>query len=66
MVIIFLDKKGLAHYIPLFIGVDVFVGFVGYRLEYNQRKKFLIRIFSRIIKKETKRNFKYNVTPFCC
>ncbi|ANQ08164.1 Adenylate and guanylate cyclase catalytic domain containing protein [Plasmodium coatneyi] len=38
----FLDKKGLAHYIPLFIGVDVFVGFVGYRLEYNQRKNFLL------------------------
>ncbi|SBT71478.1 guanylyl cyclase, putative [Plasmodium malariae] len=38
----FLDKKSLAHYIPLFIGVDVFVGFVGYRLEFNQRKNFLL------------------------
>ncbi|CAD2104879.1 guanylate cyclase, other [Plasmodium vinckei petteri] len=38
----FLDVKGLVHYIPLFIGVDVFVGFVGYRLEYNQRKNFLL------------------------
>ncbi|CBZ50397.1 putative adenylate and guanylate cyclase catalytic domain-containing protein [Neospora caninum Liverpool] len=42
-----LDKKYLpplnfVHYIPLFIGIDVFVAFVGYRLEYNQRKSFLL------------------------
>ncbi|PHJ22597.1 guanylyl cyclase, partial [Cystoisospora suis] len=38
----YLPTLNFVHYLPLFIGVDVFVGFVGYRLEYNQRKSFLL------------------------
>ncbi|PFH32645.1 hypothetical protein BESB_012570 [Besnoitia besnoiti] len=38
----YLPTLSFVHYLPLFIGVDVFVGFVGYRLEYNQRKSFLL------------------------
>ncbi|EKX73567.1 guanylyl cyclase, putative [Theileria equi strain WA] len=30
------------HSIPLFIGIIVFVGFVGYRLEYDSRKSFIL------------------------
>ncbi|KAF8821741.1 guanylyl cyclase [Cardiosporidium cionae] len=32
----------LIYYLPLFVAIDVFLAFVGYRLEYNQRKSFLL------------------------
>lgn len=30
----------LVHFLPLFFGIQAFTGFVGYRLEYNQRRRF--------------------------
>ncbi|CDJ64673.1 adenylate and guanylate cyclase catalytic domain-containing protein, putative [Eimeria necatrix] len=38
----YLSLSDLYDHLPLFLGSIVFVGFVGYRLEYNQRKSFLL------------------------
>ncbi|XP_026190015.1 uncharacterized protein LOC34622156 [Cyclospora cayetanensis] len=38
----YLYLSDLYDHLPLFLGSIVFVGFVGYRLEYNQRKSFLL------------------------
>ncbi|GBE62695.1 guanylyl cyclase [Babesia ovata] len=40
------------HTVPLFIGVNVFVAFVGYRLEYNNRKNFLFEFSARNARKK--------------
>ncbi|KAL8440448.1 hypothetical protein Efla_005590 [Eimeria flavescens] len=38
----YLSLSDLYDHLPLFLGSIVFVGFVGYRMEYNQRKSFLL------------------------
>ncbi|GIX61929.1 guanylyl cyclase [Babesia caballi] len=35
------------HTVPMFIGINMFVAFVGYRLEYNNRKNFLFEFSAR-------------------
>ncbi|CDR96209.1 adenylate and guanylate cyclase catalytic domain containing protein, putative [Babesia bigemina] len=40
------------HTVPLFIGINVFVAFVGYRLEYNNRKNFLFEFSARNARKK--------------
>lgn len=40
------------HTVPLFVGINVFVAFVGYRLEYNTRKNFLFEFTAQIARKK--------------
>ncbi|KAK1444216.1 putative phospholipid-transporting ATPase [Babesia gibsoni] len=40
------------HSMPLFLGINVFVAFVGYRLEYNNRKHFLFEYSARNARKK--------------
>ncbi|EDO05171.1 Adenylate and Guanylate cyclase catalytic domain family protein [Babesia bovis T2Bo] len=40
------------HVLPLFIAINVFVAFVGYRLEYNSRKNFLFEFSANNARKK--------------
>ncbi|ORM42067.1 putative phospholipid-transporting ATPase 5 [Babesia sp. Xinjiang] len=40
------------HILPLFFAINIFVAFVGYRLEYNNRKNFLFEFSARNARKK--------------